>query len=188
VSYVDESAALADGRDPPPVVEREVVWENPYFEAGYDVVEQPDGETNTFYWVDPADVVAVVAETDGRVVLVDQMDGRLQGSILTVPGGGVDEGESFAEAGRRELREETGFRAGSVELLGSYYPAAWLRMEQAVVYASDLEPGPADRDPTEFLDVYAAPVAVALDAIRERSLSFGPALVPLTLAREAGYL
>lgn len=187
VTAVDEAAALAEDADFPwSVVDSEVVWENPYFTAGYDVVERADGSTTRWYWVDPADVVAVVADVDGEVVLVDQPDGRLGRSLLTVPGGGVDAGESFAEAGRRELREETGFRAGDVEVLTSYYPTAWARMEQAVVYATDLEPGPPDRDPGEVLDVYTAPPDVAIDAVAGRSPAFGPGLGPLLLARRAG--
>jgi ADP-ribose pyrophosphatase len=187
VATVEDAATLAGSADPPwSVVDTEVVWENPYFTAGYDVVEGPDGSANRWYWVDPADVVAVVAEADGEVVLVDQPDGRLGRSVLTVPGGGVEDGESFVEAGRRELREETGFGATEVELLRTYYPSAWARMEQAVVYATGLEPGTTDRDTGEVLDVYTAPPDVALDAVANRSPAFGPGLTSLLLARRAG--
>ena len=187
VTRVADPLELGESAEPPwSVVETETVWENPYFGAGYDVVEWPDGTTNRWYWVDSADVVTVVAETEGEVVLVDQPDGRLGASLLTVPGGGVEGGESFVEAGRRELREETGFRAGEVELLTTCYPSAWLRMEQAVVYATDLEPGPADRDASEVMDVYTAPPDVAIDAVASRSLAFGPGLASLLLARRAG--
>ena len=171
-----------------PVEEREVVWENPYFAAGYDVVRRPDGGTNTYYWIDPADVVAVVAVEDGQVVLVEEYDGRLRESLLTCPGGSVDNGESFVDAGVRELREETGFRAGHAELVTTYYPTAWARMEQAVVFATDLDPGPADRDPGELIDVYVAPVDVALSGLGERSPSFGPGRWSLLAARECGLI
>jgi ADP-ribose pyrophosphatase len=186
VTAVDDPSSLAADADEWPVVETDVVWENPYFSAGYDVVEQPDGESNTFYWIDPADVVVVVAVEADSVVLVEQYDGRLRESLLTCPGGSVDEGESFVDAGVRELREETGFRAGHAELVTTYYPTAWARMEQAVVYASDLDPGPADREPGEFLDVYTAPVDIALGAVRQRSPSFGPSLASLLAVRDRG--
>jgi ADP-ribose pyrophosphatase len=187
VTSVADPAALAESADPPwSVVDTETVWKNPYFTAGYDVVEWADGTRNRWYWVDPGDVVAVVAESQGEVVLVDQPDGRLGASLLTTPGGGVDEGESFVEAGRRELREETGFRAGNAELLTTYYPSAWLRMEQAVVHATDLDPGPTDRDAGELMDVYTAPPDVAIDAVVGRSPAFGPGIGPLLLARRAG--
>ena|GEM_PF-539701 len=188
VTSVDDAATLAEPSDDQwQVIDTEVVWENPYFEAGYDTVEQPDGSTGRWYWIDPVDAVAVVAETDaGEIVVLEQYDPRLRQSLLTCPGGGVDEGESFVEAGVRELREETGFRAGEAELLDVYRPAAWLRMDQAVVYATDLEAGPADREPGEDLDVYTAPPDAAIDAVTGRSPAFGPGLTPLLLARRAG--
>lgn len=185
VTAVDDAAALAgEPAEEWPVRDTEVVWENPYFAAGYDVVELPEGGTATFYWIDPDDVVAVVAETDaGEVVVVEQYSARLRQSLLTCPGGGVDEDESFVEAGVRELREETGYRAGEAELLAVYRPTAWVRMDQAVVYASDLEPGPVDREPGEDLDVFAAPPNAAIEAVAGRSPAFGGGLAPLLVAR-----
>jgi ADP-ribose pyrophosphatase len=188
VTSVDDAAALAEPPDGSwPVLDTEVVWENPYFRAGYDVVEQPDGSAGRWYWVDPSDAVAVVAETDdGAVVVLEQYDPRLGQSLLTCPGGAVETGESVVEAGVRELREETGFRAGEAELLTVYRPTAWLRMDQAVVYATDLEAGQTDREPGEDQDVYTAPPEVAIDAVSGRSPAFGPGLTPLLLARRAG--
>ena len=187
VTPVADAAALAALDDDWPVRETAVVWENPYFTAGYDVVEHPDGSTGRWYWIDPPDVVAVVAETDdGEVVVLDQYDGRLGRSLLNPPSGNVDDSESFVDAGRRELREETGFRAGHAELVKVYQPTAWARMHQAVVYATDLTPGPPDRDAGEHLDVYTAPPDVVLEAVRSRDPVFGPALSSLLVARDAG--
>lgn len=187
VTRVGDSAALADEpAESWPVCATETVWENHYFAAGYDVVERPDGSEGRYFWIDPPDAVVVVAETDaGEVVLVDQYDARLRQWLLTCPGGSVD-GESFVEAGVRELAEETGFRADEAELCSVYRPTAWVRMDQAVVHATGLDPGPADREPGEDMTVYTAPPDVALDAVRGRSRPFGAGLAPLLLARERG--
>jgi ADP-ribose pyrophosphatase len=171
------------------VRDTEVVWETPFFDAGYDEVVHPDGSGGRYYWIDPDDVVAVVALTDaGEVVLQEQYSVRLNQSLLTCPGGGVDEGESFVEAGVRELREETGFRAGEAELVEVYRPSGWLRMDQAVVVATDLEVGPHERESGEDLDVYVVPTDEAVAAVRSRGPTFGSGLTPLLVAREEGLL
>ncbi len=66
------------------------------------------------------DVVALASGDQApRVLLVQRGRAPFEGS-WALPGGFVDEGERVAEAAPRELFEETGLRAGALELLGVY--------------------------------------------------------------------
>jgi ADP-ribose diphosphatase len=70
-----------------------------------------------------SDYVTVLAvTTDGSFLLVLQHRPAVRAMTLELPSGHVDPGESPEEAVRRELAEETGYRAGTVELLGVLAP------------------------------------------------------------------
>lgn len=59
---------------------------------------------------------AVVTDDAERVLLARWTEGRR--TAWTMPGGGLEDGEDPEQAVRRELREETGFRIETTELLG----------------------------------------------------------------------
>ncbi len=56
----------------------------------------------------------IVLDGDGRVLLMRRTDNGRWG----LPGGSLEPGESFEQAARRELAEETGLVAGELRLLG----------------------------------------------------------------------
>jgi 8-oxo-dGTP pyrophosphatase MutT (NUDIX family) len=74
----------------------------------------------TFEFPDWVSVVPVT--TDGRFVLVRQHRHGVDGPTIETPGGVIDEGEDPALAGRREMREETGFDGGTLVSLGVTHP------------------------------------------------------------------
>jgi ADP-ribose pyrophosphatase len=180
------------GRTDPawPVHESVVTWETDYFEAGYDVVERPDGELANYYWLNPANAVIIIARTDDdELVLVDQYRPRFRMQTIGLPAGGIDEGEDPAATARRELREETGYRAGELSFVEPYVPSGWTRYVRHIYLAEDLEAGEPDLDEGEVLETLTVPVDEVLDVVREREGPVnGLALTPLLLAGEDGLL
>jgi ADP-ribose pyrophosphatase len=68
--------------------------------------------------------VVILAEHEGHYVLVEQPRVAVGALSLELPAGLVGDGEedgSVEDAARRELEEETGFRAESIESLGEYF-------------------------------------------------------------------
>jgi 8-oxo-dGTP pyrophosphatase MutT (NUDIX family) len=93
----------------------ETLVDNVFIHLERDTCRLPDGvEIDDYYVLREADVACVFAVTDDeRILLVEQYKHGLGRACLEIPGGGfsaVDAGQGTA-AGRRELREETGYDA-----------------------------------------------------------------------------
>lgn len=154
-----------------------------------DVYRMPDGARADWDVLDQGDTIAVIAFTPhGTVVLFDQFRVGPQRVIAEIPGGAVDPGESPREAGVRELREETGYRAGIVVEAGSEWSGANSTRRQHVLIAADCVPeGRPEWDELEHGTVREVPDAAFFAHLLSGELSdAGVALRGLTVfARDA---
>ena len=120
----------------------EPVLDDPHYRVRRDTLRLPSGRIVDDYLVGELDDYAlVVAVTpDRQVVLVRQWKQGVRRITLELPGGVIDDGETPVEAGARELREETGFAARSLEPLGSFDVDASKAASQGYVFlARDAE-------------------------------------------------
>jgi ADP-ribose pyrophosphatase len=96
--------------------------------------------------------------------------------------------ESYVAAGRRELREETGFEAGEVHFVEEFWTATGvLRHKRGIVFAEGLTETDRDLDDNEFLTVERVPVESALAVAREPPAN-DATIEGLLLAEADGYL
>ena len=102
----------------------------------------------------------VVPEYRGSFVLVRQWRHAAEELSLEFPGGVADDGEDPAQTARRELLEETGFRADRLTHLGTLNPNPALFKNRFHVYlAEEPEPtGEQKRDDDELLTYELKPV------------------------------
>jgi 8-oxo-dGTP pyrophosphatase MutT (NUDIX family) len=108
------------------------------------VVKDPHGESFERTYVSTPGAVATVAVTsEGDVVLVSQYRASFDSFVLEIPAGMRDiEDEDPAVTAVRELHEETGFSAQSVEELGECLSSPGVTDSSVIVYlAQGLTPG-----------------------------------------------
>ena len=98
----------------------EVVYHTPWCDL---VAKTMKPGEEPWYSVRGVDYTAVVALTEeGRLLLVRQYRPAVEQFTIELPCGNIDPGETPESTARRELEEETGHRAGSMESLGTMFP------------------------------------------------------------------
>ena len=134
-----------------------------------DTAELPNGATATREVVEHPGGVCVAALTeDGCLLFVRQFRYPYQTVLLELPAGKLDPGEDPLEAGKRELREETGAKASRYESLGTLYPSPGYCGEIIPLYAaSGLTFGETAPDEDEFLEVEKIPLEEAARMVLE---------------------
>jgi ADP-ribose pyrophosphatase len=96
------------------------IFKTPWFE----MVEKVVGDKALLHYsISTRDYLSVFAVTpDGRFPLVRQFRPAVEMITLELPGGHVEADETPEQAARKELREETGFIADELILLGTLAP------------------------------------------------------------------
>lgn len=134
-------------------------------------------------------IVGMIPLTDaGEIVLVEQFRVPTGKSVIEVPAGLVgdipgQEAEAMEEAARRELEEETGYRAGTLTRLMEGPNAAGSHSSQMTFYlATDLvKVGAGGGDEHEDITVHVVKLAEAWDWLQGQQAA-GKALDPKIFA------
>lgn len=145
----------ADAKLREDTVSTEQVFRGSFLDIRRDTVRLPDGATATReYIVHPGAVVIVPILPNGNLVLERQWRTPLRRVMLEFPAGKIDAGEPPIACARRELAEETGWRAAEWARAGLLHNAIAYSTEGIEIwFARGLTPGPRALDDGEFLEV-----------------------------------
>ena len=132
------------------------------------------GETYDFFVLESSPWINIIPLTsDNRVVMVRQYRHGTRDITLEIPGGLVEAEDTPESAARRELREETGYEAGSMTPLGFVHPNPAIQGNICYTYlARDVfAAGLQEQDEKEDIGVVLIPLADIPRLIRDGVIS-----------------
>jgi ADP-ribose pyrophosphatase len=151
-----------------------------------DTVRFPDGSTGTLEMLRHPGASAVVPflddphAADPRVLLIRQFRHAADGYIWEVPAGRLDRGEAPEQCARRELEEETGMRARSLERLTTIYTTPGFTDERIHLFlAHGLQAGEQRRESDEFMELSPRRWSEVMAMVRSGAIQDGKTLASL---------
>ena len=117
---------------------------------------------------------------DGRVLLIRQFRLPAGSFLWELPAGSLDRGETALQAARRELAEETGYRASSWRKLMEFFPSPGFLDEKMTLFlAEKVRPGEPSPESDEKIRVQPFHSAEWQDMIRSGQIRDAKTLVGL---------
>jgi len=146
------------------------VYKGKVFSVTSDDIEEPNGVRARRDIVrHQGSVVVLAVETDDaqpRVLLIRQYRYAADETMWEIPAGRIDDGEQPLEGAKRELIEETGFRAKKWKRALSFYPSPGFMSEIMHIYlAEDLTSGKAAPEEDEKISKRFFPLSSVVKMI-----------------------
>ena len=154
---------------------REVIYEGAIIDVVVDDVLLPNGEMSKRELVFHNGAVAIIALTDDdKIVLVKQFRKALEKSIIEIPAGKIEKNEiNPLEVAKRELEEETGYKAAELKEVTQFIASPGFCNEELTIFeATGLAQvdNPLPQDDDEFLELMELTLEEAKEKIKTREI------------------
>ncbi|HIZ44708.1 MAG TPA: NUDIX hydrolase [Firmicutes bacterium] len=170
-------------------IKRELAYKGVILNIYKDYMSLPNGRTAIWDFVEHKGAAAVVPVTEeGKILMVRQYRNALERYTLEVPAGALnDVGEPKDICAARELEEETGYRAGTLEwLININTTVAFCNEIIGVYVARDLIPSRQHLDEDEFINVEEHDLDELIDRIYRGEITDGKTVASLLAYKVKG--
>lgn len=157
---------------------KEVIYEGKVLNLRVEQVTAPKGTATRELIYHRGAVALIPIKDDGKVVLVRQFRKAAEKVLLEIPAGKLEGDEDPMEAAVRELKEETGYTAESIEHLTSFYPAIGYSCERIHLYACrGLTAGETDFDDDEAIEIEEYSPAEMMRMVQSGEIEDGKTII-----------
>jgi ADP-ribose pyrophosphatase len=182
----------------PRLISSKLAYKGKVFSVVTDTVEEPGGRINTRDVIRHNGSVVILAVDDSKnprdpdIVFERQYRHAAGLTLIELPAGRVEPHEAPLAAAKREMIEETGYRAKRWTLLTKYFASPGFLGEWMQIYlARDIREGAATPEPDENIQVFRLTLSEALALVAANKIHDGKTLIGLLLydaARKSGRL
>lgn len=170
----------------PEFLHRSRAYSGRYLKVDLEHVRNPAGEEIELELIRHPGASAVVpllsdrGSDDPQVLMLRQYRYAAQGMIWEIPAGVLDPGEDPETCARRELLEETGATAGTLEHLTTVYTTPGFTDERIHLFlATDLRVSEAQRNADEYIVTESRPLSQILGMIQSGDIQDAKTIVAL---------
>ena len=168
-------------------ISSKLVYEGPVFKVRQHVVETVGGESIRDIVEHNGGAIMVAVTDDGKILMEKQYRKALESEFLELPAGKTDPGEDPLVTATREFSEETGYTAGSVKHLISFYPTCGYSSEYLHIFlCRDITPGETHWDATECIELLEFDADELVDMIMSGEIKDSKTIIGILYARMAG--
>jgi ADP-ribose pyrophosphatase len=155
------------------------------FTVYLDEVSLRNGGISKRIRIDHPQAAAIVPfVSDNEIIMVRQYRYALEREMLEIPAGKIDSGESPEECIKRELVEETGFEARSIEWIYTYAPAIGYSNELIYLYVGrDLNKLGNDVDENEISSIEIFTLEEVVQMIKDHRILDSKTIISLAFIR-----
>lgn len=137
-----------------------------------DYLMLPNGKTVVYDLIKHSGGAGVLPIDElGNLILVKQYRNSVDAEVYEIPAGLIDMDETGEQCARRELEEEIGCRAETMEFVAMVYGAIGICDEKTEIYlAEQVTVGIRNPDPEEFIEIVHIPLEQAVQMIYRKEI------------------